>query len=167
MTTEEEYGVQRYEGASTLYGPNQLAAYVNLSTPLTKKISAQFGLRLENTVANGLQKTTGEDFDRNYTQLFPTAYFQYKANGKNNFGANIGRRVNRPNYQSLNPFIRFIDRYTFSMGNPELRPSVSNNIELSHTWKSQITTTINYTYIKDIIQIETYLRLCLGYLCFL
>jgi neutral ceramidase len=31
MTTEEEYSVQRYEGASTLYGPNQLAAYVNLT----------------------------------------------------------------------------------------------------------------------------------------
>lgn len=135
-----------------VYKENINAAYVNLSTPLSKKISAQFGLRLENTVANGLQKTTGEDFDRSYTQLFPTAYFQYKANAKHNFGANIGRRVNRPNYQSLNPFIRFIDRYTFSAGNPELKPSVSNNIELSHNWKSQITTTINYTYIKDIIQ---------------
>ncbi|RAL09545.1 neutral/alkaline ceramidase [Aspergillus homomorphus CBS 101889] len=31
VATEEEYGVQRYEGASTLYGPNTLAAYVNLT----------------------------------------------------------------------------------------------------------------------------------------
>jgi neutral ceramidase len=31
LTTEEEYGVQRYEGASTLYGPNELAGYVNLT----------------------------------------------------------------------------------------------------------------------------------------
>lgn len=135
-----------------VYEENINAAYVNLSTPLSKKISAQFGLRLENTNANGLQKTTGVAFDRSYTQLFPTAYFQYKATDKHNFGANFGRRVNRPSYQSLNPFIRFIDRYTFSSGNPELKPSVSNNIELSHSWKNQITTTLNYTYIKDIIQ---------------
>ncbi|HMF73597.1 MAG TPA: TonB-dependent receptor [Flavitalea sp.] len=135
-----------------IYKENINAAYVNLSTPLSKKITAQFGLRMENTNAKGRQITTGEEFDRHYTQLFPTAYFQYKANEKNNFGANFGRRVSRPSYQSLNPFIRFIDRYTFSQGNPNLKPSVSNNIELSHTWKNQITTTLNYTKIKDMIQ---------------
>jgi iron complex outermembrane receptor protein len=135
-----------------VYEENINAAYLNLSTPLSKKISAQFGLRLENTNAKGTQITTGENFERHYTQLFPTAYFQYKANEKNNFGANFGRRVSRPSYQSLNPFIRFIDRYTFSQGNPNLKPSVSNNIELSHTWKNQITTTLNYTNVQDIIQ---------------
>ncbi|HEX8314188.1 MAG TPA: outer membrane beta-barrel family protein, partial [Flavisolibacter sp.] len=135
-----------------VYEENINAAYVNLSAPLSKKVSAQFGLRLENTNAKGTQLTTGEAFDRHYTQLFPTAYFQYKANDKNNFGANFARRVSRPSYQSLNPFIRFIDRYTYSQGNPALRPSVSNNIELSHSWKNQITTTVNYTYVKDIIQ---------------
>ncbi|HUS00307.1 MAG TPA: outer membrane beta-barrel family protein, partial [Chitinophagaceae bacterium] len=135
-----------------IYEENINAAYVNLSTALSKKWNAQFGLRLENTNANGLQKTTGDDFERHYTQLFPTAYFQYKADDKNNFGISFGRRVNRPSYESLNPFIRFIDRYTFSQGNPALKPSVSNNIELTHTWKSQITTTLNYTYIKDIVQ---------------
>lgn len=127
------------------------AAYVNLSTPLSKKISAQLGLRLENTIAKGKQKTTGEDFDKNYTQLFPTAYFQYKASDDNNFGANFGRRVRRPGYQSLNPFVRFIDRYTYQTGNPGLKPAVSSNFELSHSWKSQLTTTVNYTYTKDII----------------
>ncbi len=135
-----------------IYEENINAVYANLSQPLSKKITAQFGLRLENTNAKGKQITTGENFSRHYTQLFPTAYFQYKANDKNNFGANFGRRVSRPSYQSLNPFIRFIDRYTFSQGNPNLKPSVSNNIELVHTWKNQITTTVNYTYIKDIIQ---------------
>jgi hypothetical protein len=107
---------------------------------------------VENTNAKGRQKTTGEDFDRHYTQLFPTAYFQYKANDKNNFGANFARRVSRPSYQSLNPFIKFLDRYTFAQGNPNLKPSTSNNIEVSHTWKNQITTTLNYTNVSDIIQ---------------
>lgn len=134
-----------------IYEENVNAAYANLSTPLSKKITAQLGLRLENTNAKGRQKTTGENFDRHYTQLFPTAFFQYKANEKNTLGANFGRRVRRPNYQSLNPFINFIDRYTYSQGNPNLKPSVSNNIELSHTWKNQITTTLNYTFTKDII----------------
>ncbi len=135
-----------------IYEENINAAYVNLSTPLSKKITAQFGLRLENTNAKGRQKSTGENFDRHYTQLFPTAYFQYKANDNNNFGANFGRRVRRPSYQSLNPFIRFLDRYTYSQGNPNLKPSTSNNVEISHTWKNKITTTLNYTTVKNIIQ---------------
>jgi outer membrane receptor protein involved in Fe transport len=134
-----------------IYAENINAAYVNLSTSLSKKISAQFGLRLENTNAKGKQLTTGEEFDRHYTQLFPTAYFQYKANDKNNFGVNYGRRVRRPNYQSLNPFIRFIDRYTYSQGNPNLKPQLSDNFELTHTWKNLLTTTLNYTSTTDII----------------
>jgi iron complex outermembrane receptor protein len=134
-----------------IYEENINAAYVSLSTPLSKKITGQFGLRLENTNAKGRQRSTGENFDRHYTQLFPTAFFQYKASDKSTFGANFGRRVSRPSYQSLNPFIRFIDRYSFSQGNPNLKPSISNNFELSHTWKNQITTTLNYTYVTDMI----------------
>lgn len=134
-----------------VYEENINAAYTNLNTSLSKKWSAQFGLRLENTNAKGTQLTTSETFNRHYTQLFPTAYFQYKANDKNNFGINFGRRIRRPNYGSLNPFIRFIDRYTYTRGNPNLKPSLSNNIELSHTWRNQITTTLNYTATTDMI----------------
>jgi iron complex outermembrane receptor protein len=133
-----------------VYEENVNALYANISTPLSKKLSAQLGLRLENTNAKGVQKTTGEKFSCHYTQLFPTAYFQYKANEKNNFVINYGRRVRRPNYQSLNPFIRFIDRYTYSKGNPNLRPQVSDNIEITHSWRNLVTTTLNYSFTKDI-----------------
>jgi iron complex outermembrane receptor protein len=134
-----------------VYKENINAAYLNYSRPLGKKWTGQFGLRLENTNANGNQLSTGEKFTRHYTQLFPTAYLQYKATEKSTFGLNIGRRVSRPSYQNLNPFIRFIDRYTYAQGNPTLRPSISNNIELSHSWKNQVTTTLNYTRVKDLI----------------
>lgn len=148
------YGVRvRDIGRSNyfIYEENVNAAYVNYSRPLTKKIFAQFGLRLENTVAKGNQVTSEVEFKRNYTQLFPTAYFQYKANEKNSFGLNYGRRINRPNYEDLNPFILFLDKYTFQQGNPNLRPQFSHNIELSHTYKGFLTTTLNYTNTTDII----------------
>ena len=134
-----------------VYDENINAAYLNYSTTLSKKWSSQFGLRLENTNTRGVQLTTGDKFNRNYTQLFPTAYFQYKANEKNTFAANFGRRVRRPNYSSLNPFIKFIDRYTYTRGNPNLKPSLSNNFEISHSWRNQLTTTLNYTSTTDII----------------
>ena len=135
-----------------IYEENINAAYVNLSTPLTKKLSAQFGLRLENTNAKGNQMTTGQQFDRQYTQLFPTAYFQYKLNDQNNLGLNYGRRIQRPNYERLNPFIRFIDRYTYSEGNPDLKPQFSHQVEISHSYKNKIITTVNYSKTVDIMQ---------------
>ncbi len=135
-----------------VYEENINAAYVNYSRPLGKKWSGQFGLRAENTNAKGSQLTTGVQFKRNYTQLFPTAYLQYKASEQNLFVINYGRRINRPDYESLNPFIHFLDRYTFEQGNPNLKPQFAHNIELSHTYKGFLTTTLNYTSTNDIIQ---------------
>jgi outer membrane receptor protein involved in Fe transport len=135
-----------------IYQENINAAYANLSGSLSKKWNAQLGLRLENTNAKGNQVTTGEKFDRQYTQLFPTAYLQYLANKNNSFVLNYGRRIRRPNYQSLNPFISFLDRYTYQQGNPNLKPQFSHNIELSNTYKNFFTTTLNYSRTTDIIQ---------------
>jgi iron complex outermembrane receptor protein len=135
-----------------IYQENINAAYVNLSKPLNKKWNAQLGLRLENTNAKGNQVTTGEEFDRHYTQLFPTAYIQYLKDKNNSFVLNYGRRIRRPDYQSLNPFINFLDRYTYQQGNPNLKPQFSHNVEFSHSFKGILTTTLNYTRTTDIIQ---------------
>jgi len=135
-----------------VYEENINAAYVNLKGTITKKWSGQLGLRLENTHATGHQLTTGEKFDRNYTQLFPTAYLQYTLNKGNSFVLNYGRRIRRPDYESLNPFIYFLDRYTYQQGNPNLSPQFSHTIELTHSYKRFITTTINYFRTTDIIQ---------------
>ncbi len=135
-----------------VYEENINAAYVNFTKPFNKKWSGQFGLRVENTNAKGDQLTTNIKFKRNYTQLFPTAYLQYSANAKNQFVINYGRRINRPDYESLNPFIHFLDRYTFEQGNPNLKPQFSHNIELSHTYNGFLTTTANFSQTTDIIQ---------------
>ncbi|MFM2361850.1 MAG: hypothetical protein RLZZ316_752 [Bacteroidota bacterium] len=145
------------------YKENVNAAYVNYSKQFSKKWSGQFGLRVENTNIKG--HSTGytynagsnfgnfdSTFKRNYTQLFPTVYMQYAPNEKHNFGINYGRRIRRPDYESLNPFIMFLDRYTFEQGNPNLLPQFSHNVELTHTFKGFLTTTLNYTKTTDIIQ---------------
>ncbi len=147
-----------------IYDENINAAYVNYSRPLGKKWSAQLGLRVENTNSNGISKgyafSTAEDrfvytetkFKKSYTQLFPTVYLQYTANEKNQFVINYGRRIRRPDYEDMNPFVHFLDRYTFEQGNPNISPQFSHNIELSHTYKGFLTTTLNYTATNSIIQ---------------
>lgn len=134
-----------------IYKENINAAYLNYSRPLSAKWNAQLGLRLENTIAEGNQRTTGITFKRNYTQLFPTAYLQYSMDEKNTFVLNYGRRLSRPDYEDLNPFIMFLDKYTYEQGNPNLKPQFAHNIELSHTWKGFLNTTFNYTRTTDIM----------------
>ncbi len=147
---------------SFTYQENINAVYTNLSGPLGKKLNAQLGLRMENTTSKGHSSgykyinssfvPSDTSFNTSYTQLFPTAYLQYKANEKNNFGLNYGRRIRRPNYQSLNPFIEYLDRYTYQQGNPHLKAQFSHNIELSHSYKTLFTTTLNYARTNNIIQ---------------
>lgn len=133
------------------YNENINAVYVNASKQLSKKWSSQIGLRMENTRGTGKQVTTGEEFDRNYTQLFPTAYFSYKSSDKNQYAISYGRRIQRPSYQDMNPFYFYLDKYTFQVGNPYLKPQFSHNIDLTHTFKGFLTTTLNYTNTTDII----------------
>ncbi|MFZ1452407.1 MAG: TonB-dependent receptor, partial [Ferruginibacter sp.] len=147
-----------------IYDENINAAYVNYSRPLGKKWTAQLGLRVENTNSNGISKGytfntaqskfeyTETKFKRSYTQLFPTVYLQYTANETNQFVINYGRRIERPDYQDMNPFVHFLDRYTFEQGNPNLSAQFAHNIELSHTYKGFLTSTVNYTKTTDIIQ---------------
>jgi Outer membrane receptor proteins, mostly Fe transport len=137
-----------------IYKEHISAAYLNLNREM-KKISVQLGLRLENTFSDGHQLGNAmkpdSAFKRNYTGLFPTVYVLYKLDtaANNQIGLNYGRRIDRPYYQDLNPFISPLDKFTFYVGNPFLRPSYTQSIELSHTYKNKYTTTISYSKSRD------------------
>lgn len=135
------------------YKENINAAYFNFNKEM-KKWSVQTGLRLENTNYKGHQfgnpVKPDSSFDRSYTSLFPTLFVGYNPTEKNQFGFSYGRRINRPDYEDLNPFLFFLDKYTYGAGNPFLKPMYSHVLEASHTYKQFLTTTINYSYTKDL-----------------
>ncbi len=149
-----ELGAWGYDSSRSnhfLYNENINAAYVNASTSLGKQWQAQVGLRLENTNAEGRQLVDNQKFTRNYTQLFPTAYVSYQLNKNNQFSVNYGRRIDRPSYQDMNPFLFFLDQYAYQVGNPYLMPQFSNNIELAHLYKGVLITTARFSQVNDII----------------
>jgi len=137
-----------------VYKENINAAYVNMSME-GKRLSLQAGLRFETTVSDGHQLgnlvKADSSFRRTYTNLFPTAYLSYKLDtaGNNQIGLNYGRRIDRPYYQDLNPFYSPLDKFTYYVGNPFLRPAFTQSLDLSHTFKNKVTTTIGYSWIKD------------------
>ena len=133
-----------------IYDENINAAYVNFNKQI-KKWTLQAGLRVENTISKGNQVVTHSTFKRDTTNLFPTAFISYSLNEKNTLTLSYGRRINRPNYQDLNPFTYFLDTLSYRQGNIYLKPQYTHNIELSHAYKGKFITTINYNNTDDVI----------------
>ena len=141
------------------YKENISALYVNYNRAF-KGIAIQAGLRMENTVSegtsSGLTQDNGgyipfsEGFKRNYTDLFPSAAITFNKNPMNQFNVTYSRRIDRPNYQDLNPFEFKLDEYTFQKGNINLRPQYTNSIGVTNTYKYKLTTTLNYSHVKDL-----------------
>jgi outer membrane receptor protein involved in Fe transport len=133
-----------------IYDENINAAYLNANKQFGKW-SFQGGLRLENTNAKGYQVNNDSSFKRNFTNLFPSAFISYAADKNNQFTVSYSRRITRPNYQDLNPFIYFLDSLSYRKGNPFLMPQFTHNIELSHSFKNKLITTLNYNNTNNVI----------------
>lgn len=140
------------------YKENIYATYANFGQQI-KKFEYQVGLRLEKSVMKGtsldLKSNIINNPDTNYVNLFPTAFISYKIDDKNMFAFSYSRRINRPNYQSLNPFETIYDIYTSEKGNPYLRPQYTNNFEIKYTYRYALNVSIGYNYTKDYSQIIT------------
>jgi len=133
-----------------IYDENINAVYVNANKQV-KKWSFQGGLRLENTISKGYQITNDSSFKRNFTNLFPSAFISYALNKNNQVTLSYSRRITRPNYQDLNPFIYFLDSLSYRKGNPFLLPQFTHNFELSHSFKGKLITTLNYNTTSNVI----------------
>ncbi len=146
-------GPEKYDSTRSnhfLYDENINALYVNFQKQINKW-QLQLGLRTEQTNANGNQVTSGVKFIRNYWQLFPTVFISYKMSPKNEFTFSVGRRIDRPAYGQLNPFVVFTTPQSYSTGNPFLKPQITNNFEARHIFAGKYVTGISYSKTSDAI----------------
>ena len=97
-----------------------------------KKLSWQAGLRAEYTDVNTILKETDEENPRNYFNLFPSAHLTYNLPNENAVQWSYSRRVRRPFYNDLSPFVTFSDSRNYFSGNPDLNPEFSDVVELGH-----------------------------------
>lgn len=123
------------------------AGYVNFSKE-AKKFSFQVGLRAEQTKINTHQVQKDQRWDSSYLQFFPSAFFNYKLKEDKTLGVSVSRRIDRPGYSQLNPFLFLIDATTYATGKPELLPQLTWSYELSYTVKN-MSFTLGYSHTKD------------------
>lgn len=136
-----------------VYNEQINAGYANYGLSW-KKINLQAGLRVEQTLSDGQLNSTQANQDarvkRNYTNLFPSGGITYSPNQHNSLALTYSRRIERPTYQALNPFEWQLDELTYQKGNAFLQPQYTNNLKLSHTYKYTLTTSLSYSYIRDV-----------------
>lgn len=130
------------------YYQNISAAYLNLSKQY-KKFSFQAGARAENTTIHTTSKNNGMGFDRQYVNVFPLASIDWRKSDKQNFSLSYNKRVNRPDYNSFNPFVTFISTQVSYKGNPFLKPEYSHDIGFTHSYDSWLNNSINVTRIYN------------------
>ncbi|HEV3324640.1 MAG TPA: outer membrane beta-barrel family protein [Puia sp.] len=141
------------------YKENINAVYVNYNRTF-KHLTAQAGLRVENTnsrgVSVGWQRTDGDfsvydsTYPRHYTDFFPSASLLWNKDPMRQWSLSYSRRIDRPQYQDVNPFEFKVDDYTFSKGNTQLRPQYANNLGLTWTYKYALSVTLSYSHTSDL-----------------
>lgn len=145
-------GSSIYDAAQSnrfVYKENTEALYFSASKKLSEKWETQLGLRFETTQTEGNSISLDRINKNNYSKLFPTFYLTYTPDENNIFSFNYSRRLNRPNFEDLNPFRIYNNKYQYSEGNPFLQPSYSHNMELSYTLKNNWTSKLYYSKITD------------------
>lgn len=119
------------------YDEDVHAAYAMYSNKINK-ISYQLGLRAEATSIDIELLQTNESFPKDYTNLFPSAFFTYEIKEGSSLQSSYSRRIRRPRSRNLNPFPFTIgDNRNLRTGNPDLDPTFTDSYEIGFlkTWK--------------------------------
>jgi hypothetical protein len=132
------------------YEENIKAAYISFSGKLNKKTDVLVGLRTEYThsIANAI--TQKNKVPRSYWNFFPSLFITRAFNENNSVSFSYSYRIDRPNYQSLNPSRSYIDPFAYSEGNPFLTPQFTHSLELRHGFKNKVFTSLGASFINDL-----------------
>ncbi len=109
------------------------AGYGTYSNMIGKSFSYQAGLRIENSKYDGTLLTNDSSFSNSYPfSIFPSVFLTQRFENNQDVQLSYSRRINRPNFFQILPFIDFSDSLNVSVGNPGLTPEFTNSMELSY-----------------------------------
>jgi hypothetical protein len=128
-----QYELISAQSFSYRFNDDVYALYTTASRELDA-ISYQAGLRLESSVYHGELIDSGRTFATIFPlSLFPSGFVTYKLSESASFQLSASRRVNRPNFFQLIPFIDYSDSLNLSRGNIALKPEFTNVFELNYS----------------------------------
>jgi len=133
-----------------LYSEKNFAAYVSYSNTI-KKASYSLGLRTENTITEGNSITLNTITNRDYIKWLPSLSINIPINDNNTFSASYSKRLTRPSFGALNPYVYIGGPYNSYRGNQFLIPITNNAFSLNY-YLRKITISANFGVNYDDIQ---------------
>lgn len=115
---------------------NISAAYSSLDFKFSKKTNVKAGLRYEYTNTVLSSETEHGIISRHYGKLFPTFFFSHELTEDNRLQFSYSRRITRPTYNELAPFILFQTPNSYVAGNDKLQPSTDDILKLEYKFKT-------------------------------
>ncbi|MCC8186647.1 MAG: outer membrane beta-barrel protein [Bacteroides sp.] len=128
------------------------ALFINYEREWNDVFSTEIGIRGEQTIIKGNQKTQQEKFRQNYFHMFPQINMNWDlAEGDHTISLDLSSSIFRPYYNYLNPFRRWLSQNTYEAGNKDLKPETSYEVDLMYILKRDYIFNINYSYDKNAI----------------
>lgn len=131
---------------------NVFGAYNSYSYSL-KDWAFKAGARIEETVINADFTSTSTQLSKNFFNIVPSVSINKKFKNSSTLNLGFNQRIQRPGIYQLNPFVDRSNPNFESSGNPDLRPAVSNSIQLgySRSKKASLNLMLGYNYFNDLI----------------
>jgi hypothetical protein len=133
------------------YDEDIYAAYTNLAQDWDAW-SLVLGLRGEYIAVNANSISLGKLNVDNYFKLFPSFSLQHSSGEDHIFGLSYKRAIERPRYQSLNPYRYFLNEQQYNTGNPMLGPAIENKLTLDYTLKGKYIFSLYYQHMNNAIE---------------
>lgn len=131
------------------YDETVQSAFVQWKSKWSDVFSAEVGIRVENSRIKGLSPDASESFSRTYTDWFPSLSLNFDLPHSQNLSLEFKRRIVRPFYNTLNPFVRWTSSTTCTAGNPDLRPEYPWDVTLYYSFLNGFVLSAHYMYVSE------------------
>jgi hypothetical protein len=128
-----------------VYKEGILAGYLTFSGKI-KKLTLTAGIRVEQTFRSGESVTLNQKNESSYVNLFPNLGVQFSKSTTSQFRAGYRKNIVRYGYDLVNPFIVYQSQYSYSQGNPALKPQINHTVDFAWSYKNKLNTTLSYTH---------------------
>lgn len=133
----ENAGWKPTEGNQDFDNEEQVvASYATIAKQWQQKHSVKLGLRSEKTNMSGVDNAHNTTVSRDYFDLFPNLFYSYAIKSDQTIAITYARRITRPGFRDLNPFVIKQNDFLYQTGNPNIQPQYTNKIDLSYRLKN-------------------------------
>lgn len=116
-----------------------------------KNANVQLGLRAEHTHSEGNSLTLNQVVTRDYLKWFPSLFWSQPLSANQTLTFSYSYRIDRPNYQNLNPARGYVDPYAYSQGNAYLKPQFTHALEGKLSLKNGVFASLGANYTTDLM----------------